>query len=654
MKTFVYTFIMLLGGYFSLSAQSSPNKDSLLLAIQKMPQDSLLVDQLYQYGELLEDEHPDSAALFYKKAKALAKRVGYKRGEAAFSSRYIVILNNRGDFREALNVAEEALALYKEMGTKRDLAVAHLNVGSEWQYLSDFAQAADFYLIAKKWADEVQDKRLQRLANNNLASVFIELQQYEKGIQYAENALAIAKELKNDYAIASSMYNIATALMQLKQHTKALNMYKEIEKIGIETSDDILQLDGWLGTGDAYSAMKNDVLAAQSYNKVIQFSRQKNTPEYEMYACMGIIEVQIRQRNFEAGEYYINRGIELAKKQGSKLELKDLYLKAALLYEEKGSLRLALDYRKNFELLNDSIVGEKSRALVSNLEAKYEFEKKEATIQKLQSENQVKALTIGRKNLFNYLLIGSAVTLLIILLLSYRNYKQKQLLQEQQINELETEKKLLATEAVLKGEEQERSRLAKDLHDGLGGMLSGIKYSFNAMKGNLILTPETAQAFERSMEMLDSSIKEMRRVAHNMMPEALVKFGLDTALKDFCNEINQSGVVQLSYQSIGMESAEIVDQSVAITIYRIVQELVNNSIKHASAQKVLVQLSKEDSKLLVTVEDDGIGFDKNILQQAKGIGWSNIQNRVEFLKGHIDIDATAGAGTSVNIEINIA
>jgi len=129
--------------------------------------------------------------------------------------------------------------------------------------------------------------------------------------------------------------------------------------------------------------------------------------------------------------------------------------------------------------------------------------------------------------------------------------------------------------------------LAKDLHDGLGGMLSGIKYSFKRMKGNLMMTPDNTPAFERSMDMLDSSIKEMRRVAHNMMPEALVKFGLDTALNDFCNDNSKSGALQVSDQSIGFENVEIAKTTI-ITIYRIVQELINNTIKHAIAKTALV------------------------------------------------------------------
>ena len=166
------------------------------------------------------------------------------------------------------------------------------------------------------------------------------------------------------------------------------------------------------------------------------------------------------------------------------------------------------------------------------------------------------------------------------------------------------------------------------------------------------MTPENNRAFERSMDMLDSSIKEMRRVAHNMMPEALVKFGLDTALKDFCNDVNQSGALRVSYQSIGLEN-EAIEQTAAITIYRIVQELINNTMKHAMAKAAIVQITKSDNHLSVTVEDDGKGFDTAVLRQSQGIGWSNIQNRVEFLKGTLDVQSEIEKGTSVHIELNI-
>lgn len=647
-KKFVLLFLLLY--QHCLYAQLSKNKDSLAGIIALAKEDSSTADALYNYGELFENNEADSAAYFYKKAKVLSEKIGYKKGMAAFASRYIVILNNRGEFKEALTIAKESLEINKTRGDKKDLAVAYLNVGSEWQYLSDFGLAAEHYLLAKKMAEEINDKRLQRITNNNLASVFIELQEFEKGKQYAERSLLIAKELKNDYAISSSMYNIATASMQLKQYDKALELYKEIEAIGKRTGDGIVEMDGWLGMGDAWSALNNKKAAEENYTKVIAYSNTNNTPEYEMYACMGMADLLLKTNEPARAESYITRGISIAQKLGSRLELKDLYLKASLLHEKRGQAGTALDYRKKFELLNDSIVGDKSKTLVSNLEARYEFEKKEGTINQLKAENEIHALTISKKNILNYFLIGGIVLTALVSLLAYRNYQHKQKIQQQRISELEKEKQLTATEAVLKGEEQERTRLAKDLHDGLGGMLSGIKYSFANMKGNLIMTDENARAFERSMDMLDSSIKEMRRVAHNLMPEALVKFGLDTALKDFCSDINQSGAIRVNYQSIGLEGAAI-PQTTAIAIYRIVQELLNNTIRHAAATHAIVQLTKSGNSISLTVEDDGKGFDTSILNVSKGIGWDNIMHRINFLKGKLDVNSQPGKGTSVLVEL---
>jgi two-component system, NarL family, sensor kinase len=183
-------------------------------------------------------------------------------------------------------------------------------------------------------------------------------------------------------------------------------------------------------------------------------------------------------------------------------------------------------------------------------------------------------------------------------------------------------------------------------------MMSGIKYSLQTMRKNLIMTPDNQQAFERSMDMLDSSISELRRVAHNMMPEALVKFGLDTALKDFCADVNRSGALAVNYQSLGMENQEI-DQTTAITIYRVIQELINNTMKHAAAKSAIVQVTRTNGLISVTVEDDGKGFDPYILQAAQGMGWSNIKSRVEYLKGKLDVRSETGRGTSIHIELNV-
>ena len=646
-------FIKLLVLYlFPVLVQAqSPRIDSLRNSIGQTTNDTSKVLLYYEYGRQFENTLPDTAMWYYTKARERSVQLGFLKGQKIYASHAIVILNNQGKFREALELCKDALIFYKEAGNKRDLSIAYLNIGSEWQYLSDFQAAAQNYLEAKKLAEEVNDKRLQRITNNNLASIFINLKEYQKGKEYAEKSLVIANEMKNDYAISSSTFNIATAELYLKQYDKAMEHYKSIEAIGVRTEDYIVILDGWLGIADVYNAMMSTVEAEKYFKKVISLSQEKNAPEYEMYAYMGISDLYIATHRNKDAEQSVLKGIALAHELGSNFELKDLYLKASLLKEKEGKFSQALDFRKKYEILNDSILGEKSESNINLLEARFESEKKESMIKQLEADKRLQQLSIRQKNTLNYILVGSAITLLVIFLLSFRTYKQKQKLQRHRISELETEKQLTATEAVLKGEEQERTRLAKDLHDGLGGVLSGIKYSFNTMKGNLIMTPENQQAFGRGLDMLDSSIKEMRRVAHNMMPETLVKFGLDTALRDYCNDINQSGALQVRYQSIGLAN-ENPGQTIAITIYRIVQELVTNTLKHAAAKTAIVQVTKTDNRLTVTVEDDGKGFDTVMLNHSKGIGWTNIQHRVDFLKGKLDVYSAAGKGTSIHIELN--
>jgi signal transduction histidine kinase len=354
--------------------------------------------------------------------------------------------------------------------------------------------------------------------------------------------------------------------------------------------------------------------------------------------------IAILQKKYPEAEKYLLTGIEEAKAINYYGMLDEGYKYLSDIYSVTGRYKQAYEYFQKYKDLSDSVVNLESKKYATELEKKYQSEKKDKQIILQQSQ-------LEKRKILNYVLIGSAAGLLLLSLLVYRNYNQKKKLQQHRISELVKEKHLTATEAVLKGEEQERTRLAKDLHDGLGGMLSGIKYSFQTMKGNLIMTPDNARAFERSMDMLDSSIKEMRRVAHNMMPEALVKFGLDTALKDFCNDINQSGAIRTTYQSIGLENA-VIEQTTAVTIYRIVQELINNTMKHAAAKTAIVQVSKTNGTISITVEDDGKGFNPVILQGTKGIGWSNIQSRVGYLQGKMDVQSEPGKGTSVHIELN--
>jgi two-component system, NarL family, sensor kinase len=472
-----------------------------------------------------------------------------------------------------------------------------------------------------------------------------------KSTEYMEKALVIA-ESSDDESKCAAFMNHANNLLNQGQLSKAKEMLDKIEPI-VQRLQNVSYSQYYFYIRGHWSQRQHDYKKAISdYRKSLQFARNNKSVHQITSVMSQMFDCFIKTNDLSEAKIYIDSTLLLAVQSGLKMRKKEAYDGLALWYEKKGDHKNSNAYLKRSIALNDSLMSEENNKQIASLEIRYQVAGKESEIRNLKMEKELQQLAIVKKNTLNYLLIAAALVLLIVSLLVYRTYKQNQKLQQQRISELEREKQLNAIEAVLKGEEQERARLAKDLHDGLGGMLSGIKYGLQTMKGNLIMTPDNTRALERSMDMLDSSIKEMRRVAHNMMPETLVKFGLDTALRDYCNDINQSGVLLVTYQSFGLVDMTL-DQTLAITTYRIVQELINNTLKHAGAKEAIVQITGTDRQLVITVEDDGKGFDTAILGRSKGIGWMNIQHRIEFLKGRLDILSQPEKGTSVQIEFSI-
>ena len=633
-------------------AQDNPKRDSLWMILQNSQQDTIKVLNLLLYGEQYEISDPDSAMYYYKIAKSLSEKIGYKKGLSSYTGYTIAILNNQGKFREALELCKENAQLWEGSGNKQELAAAYINLGSEWQYLSDLQTAAENYLKALTYAEATQHLTYQRVANNNLASIFNSLQQYDKGRSYSRRALDIATTLKNDYAIASSLINLGNAENSLGRFDSSLSRFQQVEKLGEKMEDQVIIMDGWLGTAETYKIQQKWKQAELYLLKTFELSKKIETNEYELYACMGLSDLYIKTKQYQEVGPYIETGIPLALALGTRLELKDLYLRKAEWKEAEGEAAEALQWQKKFVLLDDSLTNEKINNNINIGEIRYETDKKELQIANLESQRKLQQLTIKQQNTFNWVLGGSALSILFIALLSWRNFRQKQLLQKQQIIDLEKEKQLLATESMLKGQEEERSRLAKDLHDGLGGMLSGVKFSFSNLKETMHMEQQDMKSFERNIDLLDSSIKELRRVAHSMMPEVLIKYGLDAALRDYCTFINTSGIIKVIYQSHGLENIGT-NQTVNVTIYRVIQELLNNIVKHASATTAIVEINKEGQKIVITVDDDGKGFDQAALQNGNGIGWANITNRLNYLKARVDIQSETGKGTSVNIDFDV-
>ena len=653
----IILLILLFNCFAKVSEAQTPMIDSLRKELVKQKADSIKVhDRIRVSWYLIQLKDSASAWKYINEADSIADKTKNPVLKGIVYE-HMGYLNNRMFSNKAITYYLQAENILKDfpnsLAAKKSMASLGLNMGIEHMNAGDEEGSLYYYFegVKRYEAFDSMNKNLPLLYSSIISSYYT-LDKYETALTYCEKAYAKSMAWGTPNAQMSACINYGRVLMKLKKPVPAEIYFAKGLAIADSLNDHYFQSKYYQVRGNfKYDENKFDE-ALTYFTKALPLIKQTNAP-YDIASCyiwMGACNACVN--SFAAGRKYLDSAFTISKTNDYPQLVKDVYLNRYLLEKKAGKFSLAINYLDSFNVINDSLKLVSSANRMEFLDAKYQAQKKEAQISQLQSDKEIQRLNIRQKNVLNYILVAAAFILFLIVLLFYRNFKHKQKLDQQRISELETEKQLNATEAVLKGEEQERTRLAKDLHDGLGGMLSGIKYSLNTMKGNLIMTPDNAQAFERSMDMLDSSIKEMRRVAHNMMPEALVKFGLDTALKDFCNDINQSGALKVTYQSIGMENANI-DQTTSITIYRIVQELLNNTMKHAAAKNAIVQLSKVNGPLNVTVEDDGKGFNTLILQDARGIGWTNIKSRVDFLKGKLDVQSAAGKGTSVNIEFNI-
>lgn len=646
MRIHLLSFFTLLCG-IAARPQSSALKDSLFQVLKNAPEDTSRVQVLLAIQKLYSTSNFDSSYYYLNAAEALATKLKTDKFDYTINNKYSIYYYFNNNFEKSLEYAMKTKEIAEKQNDLKLQARVCNNISGIYNHFNQPKNAVEYTLKCLDLAEKAGDSTNFSNYNISASETYGHLRQLDKAVMYAKKGIEYGKKFSDLRSVTNGLNNLSVMYAQMNKLDSAVIINKEQLQLAKEQQDVVVT--NYALVNLCFNSFRNGNAADVSRYAAELKMAIKNLPDEQLSpeANTALAFDYIGQRQYSQASAELDKGITVAASGNNSNALENLYNAYTVLYYLQGNIRAAELYRYK----SDSVVSvrnlEELNAYAQDLETKYQTEKKEAQIQ-LQQEQ------LKRKTTINYILVGGAAALLLILLLTYRNYRNRQKLQRVKIAELETEKQLTAAEGVLKGEEQERTRLAKDLHDGLGGMLSGIKYSLTTIKGNLILPAEQTEAFERSIQMLDSSINEMRRVAHNMMPEVLLKYGLDASLREFCDEINRSGAATTTYQSIDASQVSI-EQTTAVAVYRIVQELVNNAIKHADATTILVQAHyiAQDRLLAVTVEDNGKGFDINALPESAGMGWINIRNRVDFLRGRLDISSKKGQGTSVLIEVNL-
>lgn len=618
-------------------------KDSLIQVLQSNKnQDTARVSTLIALGALFVNSETDTSILILNEAKAIADKLHYLKGQTEYCI-YMSAINSEKNTSEQINtITQKGIQYAMQYGDKILLGRTMNQRGNYFKLISNHDSAVYYYLNAKNLFEDVKNYQKLAVALTNLSNEYYVLKNYEKAEVTGQQALEYAKKY-NQNLVCAVLGKLGNICMDKHDYKKAEQYYKQSIEEGTKANNIYNNLGIMSNLAECYSYQKKYTemlrLAEKTYALAVEFKSPENT----QYALKSLADAQYLNLQFEQAKATVQQEMNYSIEQKISTDFHEEYILLADIAIAQHNFSAADSLRAIGDSIQQLYVNDQIRNSTMELETKYETQKKQSKIVLLQKQNQ-------SRNFWIYGLLASLLAILFIGFFVYRFMNQQKKIVEQESIKLKQEKIISATNAMLQGEETERTRLARDLHDGLGGLLSGIKFQLNTMKGNVILNENDALTFTSSISQLDNAIAEMRRVAHNMMPEVLVNFGLDEALKSYCENITQSKALKINYQSFGVENR--LEKSTEIVVYRIVQELLNNIVKHAQATESTIQLSRNNNLVSLTVEDNGKGFDTINLNQTKGIGLQNLQNRVDYLNGTLDIKSD-NKGTSAHIEFEI-
>ena len=617
--------------------------------------DSLKVMQIFDSAYLLEITHPDSAINLYKKGIVLSEKINFRLGTGKGLQYTGIVFSDQGKYDSAVRYYLQSLEIFKDIGYKKGIGSTFVNLGNVYQRQAMYTDAVNEYIEGIKIFEEIGDTARLIYAYGNIGGIFSEVEQYGKCLYYYNKSLELSRIIKDSTSVGFGLYEIGVTKMKQGSYTEA-EEYLNKALLVAEMRKDLYLLTLVYNTLSAIDSEKGNfkgalLKAKQSYRYAQRLG--KPADKSLILSRIGYAFKQIHQT--DSASFYLMKSIKLAKEHNVANVYLSAYKWMAEVEKTKHNYKSALYWQLQYDSLYNASMGDKQKRIISGLEIEYETEKKDLELTEKTLEIERNKALLDKRNYFIIALLGALISAFVFLWLIRRSLHQKKVIAENRVElerekvaQLEKEKEVIALRSMIEGQENERRRVARDLHDGLGGLLSSIKLYLN----NIKTSEKNLSNFgdlQKAIELVNTTSIEARQIAHNMMPEALVKFGLEDAVRDYCVSISSTKSINIDFQSYGFDKR--LSQSTEIMTYRIIQELVNNIIKHSGATEAIVQLLLNKKVLHITVEDNGSGFDTGKIN--KTIGIDNLKSRVDHLNGVIEIESEINEGTTFNINIPV-
>jgi two-component system, NarL family, sensor kinase len=561
------------------------------------------------------------------------------------------------DTDTGLVYGNQALILSQKLKWNKGTAETLRNIGTYYYSRANYPQSLDYYLRSLKMEEAGGNKKGIASCLSNIGLVYKSEGAYNKALDYYSDAFEIDSVLLNKKGMAADLGNIGTAYKGQSNFSKALEYHKKALKLYTELKNSRGMAINFGSIGNVYKSMSNYDPALENYFESLKIYEKIGNKSGITITLNNIGYVYMQQKkNKLAGEYFI-KSLKISAESGLTKQVMEVEENLSDLYRSTGDYRKAFDHYRNAMSLKDSIFNEEKNKEITRKEMTYEFEKKEAATQaeynkKTALQNAEITITkaeVERKNTITYILVAS---ILLIILLSYLIYNRYKLKQEAVLSAELLKQQDLRSKAIIEAEENERMRIAQDLHDGIGQILSAAKLNLSSLENKLNLAETGSQsAFKNVMDLVDDSVKEVRSVSHSMMPNALLKSGLVAAIREFINKLSGIDQLKIDLEITGLNQR--LESTTETILFRVLQEIMSNILKHSQATHITIQLVKHDKELTMLIEDNGIGFDIKKTSESAGIGLKNITSRIKFLQGRVDFDSSAGKGTTVIIEVPV-
>ncbi len=614
--------------------------------------DTTLILRYWEQARDIQSKHPDSAITLLKIAGDESKQIAYLYGVARSFAHLGAVYAHTGKYEESIAYLKESIVYAKRSSRRTELLpIIYKDLGSVYVLLGDYEKAAIYSYQAALLAEKAAPSSGKGDILNNLAVILMTLDSSvqtssgKDGLHYLELAEKYARISGDSSLITTALLNKGGYYLKQSNWVKANTFLQQARQIAwrrhyTEKEHNSLLLMGQLqqGQGKYAEALPWLHCAATLKGNINPYYRVMNQ------ALIG--ESYFRTGQYDKALHYFQDAASEAQRLGLNYNLMDVHRKLYELFKQKGKLGKALEHYESYIRIKDSIISRTAVQNVQQLEVKYRTVQKDKEL--LQKQVQIARQTeqLRSKNLWIYIIAGCALLLGVLFLAAYIVFRNRQRLQQQKLHNLQQSYEIGQLKATIEGEEKERNRLARELHNGIGGLLTAVRINYMVL-GQKNKSLQETPAYQEVLQMLGTISREVRKTSHNLMPEILLKNSLPEAIQIYCDHIRKDDALQTNIQTFG--PFEKLPSDFTLMIYRIIQELVQNVVKHAEATELLIHLLLRDVLISLTVEDNGKGF--VVDKQKEDMGLQSLRSVVHSMQGTFSVESNPGNGTSVYLEI---